>query len=419
MSTSLSHQPPRVVIVGAGFAGLEAARRLNGAPLTVTLLDRHNYHLFPPLLYQVATAGLSPEDIAHPVRAILRKQRNLEFRQTEVTGCDLAKRRIETKTGDIFYDYLVVAPGSTTNFFGLESVANNGFSLKTIDEAVAIRNQVLSMFELAAQETDPDKRRAMLTFVVAGGGPTGVELAGALSELIYKVLIKDYPHLNVKEMARILLLNRGDSLLAPLPEDLREIAADILWHKKVEVRFGVAVTDFDGQSVYIKGGEIIPARTLIWAAGVKASPLVAGLGVPQGTQARALVSPTLQLTDHPEVFVVGDAAHIDEHGNPLPMTAVVALQTGRKAAENILAIVAGRQPEKFVFHDLGSLATIGRNAAVGQLGRVKLKGLIAWLLWTAVHIVRLVGFRNRLFVFWSWFWDYIFYDRSIRLITKE
>lgn len=409
---------PRVAIVGAGFAGLEAARGLAGAAVEVTLIDRHNYHLFQPLLYQVATAGLTPEDIAHPVRAILRRQRNLAFRQAEVTGFDLAAKRVITSTGEVPYDYLLLAAGSDTNYFGLTSVAENGFGLKTIDEAVAVRNHVLGMFEQASQEDDPVKRRTMLTFIVVGGGPTGVELAGALSELVYTVLVKDYPRLDFSE-ARIVLLQATDSLLPNLPQDLRDVTAETLRKKKVEVEFGQTVTGYDGQTITLKNGESLSARSLIWAAGVRASRLVDGLGVSQGSLGRAVVLPTLQLAGHPEVFVAGDAAHIDENGRPLPMTAVVALQSGSKAAGNIQRLLCGQQPETFLFHDLGSLATIGRNAAVGQIGRVKIKGLLAWLLWTVVHIVRLVGFRNRLFVFWSWFWDYILYDRSIRLITRE
>ena len=410
-------EKPRVVIIGAGFAGLEAARNLKDAPVSVVLVDRNNYHLFQPLLYQVATAGLSPEDVAHPVRAILRTQPNLEFRQTEVVNINLSGRTLETRNGNLDYDYLIAAPGGETNFFGLASVAANGYGLKSIEEAITIRNHILRQFETAAMETDADKRRAMLTFVVVGGGPTGVELAGALSELIYTVLAKDYPQLNFKE-TRILLLEATHNLLPVLPENLREVAAETLWQKKVEVRFGTSVTDFDGQIVQLKGGELIPARTLIWGAGVRASSLVDKLGVKQGAQARAVVSGTLQLADHPEVFVVGDAAHIGQD-RPLPMTAVVALQSGAKAAENIKCLLRGENAGEFLFHDLGTLATIGRNAAVGQIGSLKIQGLLAWLLWTFVHIIRLVGFRNRIFVFWTWFWDYIFYDRSIRLITRD
>ena len=417
MSAS-SENKKHVVIIGAGFAGLEAARALAEAPVKITLLDRQNYHLFQPLLYQVATAGLSPEDIAHPVRAILRKQRNLEFRQVEVTDFDVENQAVITSNGAIRYDFLIVACGSTTNYFGLQSVAKNSFGLKSIDEAITIRHHVLRNFELAAQEDNVDVRRAMMTFAVVGGGPTGVELAGAFSELIYTVLKKDYPTLNFKD-ARIILLEASDKVLPAMPEKLREATAEILWQKKVEVRFGGIVTDFDGKTISLKGGEMIPARSLIWAAGVKAADIIDKLGAKQGSLTRAVVTSTLQMENHPEIFVVGDAAHIDENGRPLPMTAVVALQSGRQAAINIVNIIKGQNPAQFVFNDLGTLATIGRNAAVGQIGSLQISGMIAWLLWTFIHIWRLVGFRNRIFVFWRWFWDYIFFDRSVRLITRE
>ncbi|MDF2930303.1 MAG: hypothetical protein K0Q75_2541, partial [Anaerospora sp.] len=327
-------ETPHVVIIGAGFAGLQAARDLDNAPVQVTLIDKQNYHLFQPLLYQVATAGLSPEDIAHPVRAILRGQDNLNFRNTEVIDVKLTEQRLVTKTGELHYDYLIIAAGGTHNFFGLRSVAAHSFGLKTIEEAVSIRNHVLERFELANQENDADKRRAMLTFVVVGGGPTGVESAGALSELFYKVLTKDYPRLNFKEV-RILLLEAGQNLLPAVPEDLQEFTTETLWKKHVEVRFGAMVTDFDGERVTLKGGEIIPAQTLIWAAGVRAAGLIDMLGVNQGSLARAIVTPTLQLSEHPEVFVIGDAAHCEENGKPLPMNALVALQQGSAAASNI------------------------------------------------------------------------------------
>ncbi len=416
--SNLPTKTPHVVIIGAGFAGLEAAKSLDGAPVQVTLIDKQNFHLFQPLLYQVATAGLSPDDIAYPVRAILQNQRNVEFRQAEVTDINVQDHQVTTSTGTVNYDYLIMAAGATHNFFGLTSVEKHGFGMKTILEAISIRNNVLSMFELAAQEPNPDVRRAMLTFVVVGGGPTGVESAGALSELVYKVLTKDYPRLNFKEV-RIMLLEAGNGLLPAMPPDLQEVTASTLWNKKVEVRFGAMVTDYDGTKVTLKGGEIIPARTLIWAAGVRAIKLVEKLGVRQGTLARAVVTPTLQLADHPEVFVIGDAAHCEENGKPLPMIALVALQQGKTAASNIWSLIHGHPLQTFSYHDLGSMATIGRNAAVAKIGWLKMQGLLAWLLWTFVHIIRLAGFRNRVFVFWKWFWDYIFYNRAVRLITRD
>lgn len=416
--TSSPNDKTHVVIIGAGFAGLETARGLNKEEVRITVLDRNNYKLFPPLLYQVATSALSPHDIAYPLRAILRKQSNLEFRQEEVTNVDLGNHTVITKSGELKYDYLVAAPGSDTNFFGLTSVAEHALGMKSIDEAVAIRNHVLHIFELAAQEKDVDKRHAMLTFVVVGGGPTGVELAGSLSELIYSVLDKDYPNINMDE-ARVILLEAGDKLLPALPPDLGSATLEALRRKKIEVYLGMSVTDFDGQHISLKNGKTISSQTLIWGAGVRASMLVEHMGVKLGSQTRAIVSPTLQLPDHPEVFIVGDAAHIDSAGGPLPMTALVALQTGEKAAANIKLLLRGQRTQDFVFHDLGSLAVIGRHAAVGKVAGVEIKGLIAWLLWIAVHIFRLIGIRNRFFVFWAWLWDYVFRDRSMRFIMRE
>src|SRR5947208_4801465 len=283
---------PTVVIVGAGFGGLRAARALRKAPVDVVLLDRHNYHLFQPLLYQVATAGLEPEQIAKPVRAILRGQANFEFRMVEVTGVDFAARRVATDHGPVPYDFLILALGGETNYFGMESILRHGFGLKGVVDAVAIRNHVLRCFERAMLEPDAERRRALLTFVVVGGGPTGVEMAGALSELIRLVLVKDYPRLNIKDV-RVLLLEATDRLLASLPERLREAAAETLWRKHVEVRFGAAVQDADGARVTLKGGEVIPARTLIWAAGAQAVTLTTQLGLATGPPGRVEVTPML------------------------------------------------------------------------------------------------------------------------------
>jgi NADH dehydrogenase len=389
-----------------------------GAPVDVILVDCHNYHLFQPLLYQVATAGLSPDEIAHPVRAILRGQRNLEFRLAEVTTVDLKSRRLTLTTGEVCYDYLILAVGGVTNFFGLESVARHAFGLKDLDDALGIRNHVLKMFELAAQEADPDRRRALLTFVVAGGGPTGVESSGALSELIRLVLSKDYRGVNFKE-ARVLLLEGTDRLLAAFPERLREATAETLWAKKVEVRFGAVVQGFDGERIALKGGEVIPAHTLIWAAGVRAVDLLNGLGVQQGRLGRVVITPTLQIPDHPEAFVIGDAAYLEADGQPLPMMAPVAMQQAEVAAANIRRLAAGQPLVEFVYKNPGSLATIGRNAAVAQISGLQFRGFVAWALWLVVHIIQLIGFRNRLVVLINWAWDYWFYDRAVRLIAPE
>src|SRR5437764_6400810 len=409
---------PTVVIVGAGFGGLRAARALRKAPVDVVLLDRHNYHLFQPLLYQVATAGLEPEQIAKPVRAILRRQPNFEFRMVEVTGVDFATRQVATDRGPVPYDFLILALGGETNYFGLESIVRHGFGLKGVVDAVAIRNHVLRCFERAMLEPDAERRRALLTFVVVGGGPTGVEMAGALSELIRLVLVKDYPRLNIKDV-RVLLLEATDRLLASLPERLREAAAETLWRKHVEVRFGAAVQDADGARVTLKGGEVIPARPLIWAAGAQAVTLTTQLGLATGPQGRVVVTPMLEAPGHAEVFVIGDAAYLEHDGAPLPMMAPVAIQMAETAARNIERRLRGEAPLPFRYKDPGSLATIGRNAAVAYIGGIAFKGFIAWVVWLIVHILQLIGFRNKLFVLMNWAWDYFFYERAARLITKE
>jgi len=407
-----------VVIVGAGFGGLRAARALSRAVVQVVLLDRNNYHLFQPLLYQVATAGLEPEQIAKPVRAILRGQRNFDFRMVEVTGADLAARRLETSAGPLVYDYLILALGGETNFFGLESVARHGLGLKDVGDAVTIRNHVLTTFERAMLETDPARRRARLTFVVVGGGPTGVEMAGALSELIRLVLVKDYPRLNLTDV-RILLLEATDRLLGTFPPKLSAAAAATLWRKHVEVRFGGTVADFDGARVTLKSGEVIPADTVIWAAGVQAAGLAGRLGLPTGRQGRVPVAPTLQVPGHPEVYVVGDAAYVEADGAPLPMVAPVAMQMADTAAGNIQRTLRGQPAQAFRYRDPGSLATMGRNAAVAHLFGIQFTGFVAWVMWLVVHIIQLIGFRNKLFVLLNWAWDYFFYERAVRLITRD
>jgi NADH:quinone reductase (non-electrogenic) len=409
---------PTVVVVGAGFGGLRVARALRRAPVQVVLLDRNNYHLFQPLLYQVATAGLEPEQIAKPVRAILRGQANLDFRMVEVTGADLAARRLETSAGPVSYEHLILALGGETNFFGLDSVARHGFGLKDVNEAVAIRNHVLTCFEQAMLEPDPERRRARLTFVVVGGGPTGVEMAGALSELIRLVLVKDYPRLNIKDV-RVLLLEATDRVLAAMPERLREAAAATLWRKHVEVRFGATVADFDGARVLLKSGEVIPAHTVIWAAGAQASQLGARLGLPTARQGRIVVEPTLRVPGHPEISVIGDAAYLEDGGQPLPMVAPVAMQMADVAARNIAHAIRGELPEAFRYRDPGTLATIGRNAAVARLFGINWTGFPAWVMWLGVHIIQLIGFRNKLFVLLNWAWDYFFYERAVRLISRE
>ncbi|MBM3859472.1 MAG: NAD(P)/FAD-dependent oxidoreductase [Verrucomicrobia bacterium] len=414
----MTEHPPVVAIIGAGFGGLRVARALRDTAVKIVLIDRHNYHLFQPLLYQVATAGLSPMDIAYPVRAIFHNQPNVEFRLAEATGADLAAKTLRLSTGDLPYDYLVLAVGGMTHYFGLDSVAKHAFGLKDVDDAVAIRNHLLKIFELAAQESDTEKRRAMLTFVVAGGGPTGVESAGALSELVRMVLAKDYARLHFNE-ARVVLLEATDRLLANFPESLRKATTETLRHKHVEVRFGAAVSDYDGHRILLKNGDALPTHTLIWAAGIRAASLTCGLGLRQGRQGRIVVTPTLQAPDHPELFVIGDAACLDAGGEPLPMVAPVAMQQAETAAGNIRRMINGQPCVTFIYKDSGSLATIGRHQAVAQLGKLRFSGFVAWVLWLTVHLLQLIGFRNKLMVMINWTWEYWSYDRAIRLITKE
>jgi len=409
---------PRVLIVGAGFGGLRAARVLRRAPVDLLLVDRNNYHLFQPLLYQVATAGLSPDQVAHPVRAIFRKQKNLEFRMVEVRGVDLKDRVLQTDREPLPYDFLILAMGARTDFFGLEDVARLGFGLKDVDDAVKIRNHVLRSLEEAMVEKDTARRRELLTFVVVGGGPTGVETAGALSELTRVVLRKDYPGLD-PNLVRILLLEAADRPLAGMPEDLAEAAVHSLSRKQVEVRLGRQVEGYDGSRVRILGGEEIPARTLIWSAGVDAVELTRTIGTPIARQGRLAVEPSLQLAHHQEVYVIGDAAYLEVDGQPLPMMAPVAIQMGETAARNILRSLCNQNPLPLRYRNPGSLATIGRNSAVAYVHGLKFKGFVAWVVWLVVHLIQLIGFRNKIIVLVNWAWDYFFYERAVRLITPE
>lgn len=407
---------PHIVIVGAGFGGLRAARALANAPVRVTLIDRNNYHLFQPLLYQVATAGISPDEIAHPVRGILRSQKNLEFILSDVRKVDLPGKKLMTDAGEIAFDALILAVGGVTQFFGMESLERNAYGLKNIADATAIRNHLLTMFELANQETDETLRQAMLTFVVVGGGPTGVETAGAISELTRLVLAKDYPNLNTQNV-KVILLEAFDRLLPAFPPDLSANTVEVLKRKHVEVRFNAAVAGFNGKSVSFKNGEELPGHTVIWAAGVKAAPLMGTLGIQAGSLGRVPVAPTLQLADFPYAFVIGDAALLmDADGKPLPMVAPVAMQQAEVAARNAVAVLNEGSLTEFHYKDPGSLATIGRRQAVARLGNFKFRGGFAWLVWLFVHLMQLVGFRNRLLVLINWAWDYLFYDRAVRII---
>jgi NADH dehydrogenase len=410
---------PHVVIIGAGFGGLNVAKRLRNTPLQITLIDKQNYHLFQPLLYQVAIAGLLPSQIAYPLRTIFRNQKNLTFQLGEVTGINFEARYVSMNGSVIAYDSLVIAVGAETNFFGMDSIEQGGFEVKDIQRAVSTRNHLLKMFEQANHEADEEKRRALLTFVVVGGGPTGVETAGALAELINHVMVKDFPDLDLEE-ARVILLEANDHLITPYPHELRHATFDLLRREEVEILLNTKLADFNGQAVTLGDGRQIATHTLIWTAGVKAAPMLDSLGVERAGAGRVRVTPTLQLPHHPDVFVIGDAAYLlNGNGQPLPMLSTVAVQQGQVTARNILRIINGKEVEPFHYKDPGLLATIGRNAAVAHIWGASFSGFIAWLIWVFLHIYRLIGFRNRILVFVNWAWDYIFYENQIRLITRE
>ena len=408
---------PRVVIAGAGFGGLTCARALKHAPVDILLVDRRNYHLFTPLLYQVASALLDPGEVARPVRELIRPLDNADFRQADVTGADFKSRLLLTDRGSIPYDYLVLATGSQSEYFGNQSLARHAFGLKDLDEGLALRNRVLSQFEASRWVADAGRRRVMLTFAVVGGGPTGVELAGSLSELIRLVLRKDYRDLDLGEV-RVLLLEAADSLLAAFTPRLRESARKALEKKSVEVIFGARVEEVTATSIKLAGGREIAAGTIVWTAGVRASDIGSALGVSLGRQARIEVDPTLQVRGHPTVFVIGDLAGPVEDGAPLPMLIPVAMQQGRHVARTIADLVENGGASAFRYKDPGIMATIGRKSAVAQLGRVHLSGFLGWLMWLGVHLVNVISFRSRIFVLVNWAWDYLFYDRPIRLIVR-
>ncbi|MBE7432754.1 MAG: NAD(P)/FAD-dependent oxidoreductase [Anaerolineales bacterium] len=416
MNTS---QKPHVVVIGAGFAGLETARGLAKAPVRVTLIDKNNHHLFQPLLYQVAIAGLLPSQIAQPVRTIFRRQKNLAFQMGEVTEINLEQKFVKLNGSVIGYDYIVIAAGARTNFFGFDTLEKHGLQLKDIETAVRTRNHLLSMFEQASFEGDVEKRKAMLTFVIVGGGPTGLETAGALAELIMHVMRKDYPRLDLKE-ARVILLEAAASLIASYPDELRQAALRLLKSKNVDVRLNTKMVDFNGQRAILGDGSVIETQTLIWTAGAKTAEIVDSLPAERGNMGRIRVNPSLNLPRFPEAFVIGDAAFVtDEHDQPLPMLSTVAIQQGQAAAKNIRLKVNGKEPMAFHYKDPGLLATVGRNAAVARIFGISFSGFIAWVIWVFLHIYRIIGFRNRLIVMFNWAWDYFFYDNQVRLITRE
>lgn len=405
----------RVVVVGAGFGGLWAARNLARYPVEVLLVDRNNYHTFLPLLYQVAAAELQPEDIAHPVRSLLRGYPNARFLVGEAQGLDLASKSLEVDGQRIHYDYLILATGSTSYFFGVEGAAENSFSLKTLQEAITLRSHILTQFEKASEEQNKEVRQRLLTFSIVGGGPTGVEFAGALAELIQGSFRKDYPQLDFREV-RVILLEALDSLLPGLPTGLWKYAQRRLEKMGVEVRLGAKVAEISNENLRLGDGTIIPTATVIWTAGVRGDPAAQTWGLPTAKNGQVAVFSTLQVPGYPEIYVVGDLALVAEEGRPLPMIAPLAIQEGVTAASNIGRQIAGLEPITFRYRDRGTMVTIGRNAAVANLFSWSFTGFPAWLVWLSVHLFNLIGFRNRLLVLINWAWDYFLYERAVRLI---
>ena len=412
---------PHVVILGGGFGGLDAARTLAGAPVRVTLIDRHNYHLFQPLLYQVATASLSPGDVASPIRWVLRRQKNVKVLLADVLGIDVAARTVKldpaTHDPSCSYDYLIVTTGAAHAYFGHPEWVARAPGLKTLDDALEIRRRVLIAFEAAERETDEAARRRLLTFVIVGGGPTGVELAGALAEIARQTLRQDFRSIH-PETSRILLVEGAPHLLGAFPQKLRDAARRSLERLGVEVRTSALVTSVDDEGVRI-GDQCIAAETVLWAAGVAASPIAASLGARLDRAGRVLAEPTLAVPGLPNVFVAGDICALQQDGAWLPGVAQVAKQGGAHAARNVLRLISGEPLIQFRYRDYGSMATIGRGSAVADIGPLKVSGLIAWLIWLFIHIFWLIGFRNRIAVLSEWAWSYVTMQRRVRLITGE
>jgi NADH:ubiquinone reductase (H+-translocating) len=409
----------RVVIVGAGFGGLATVRGLADADVDVTLVDRNNFHTFLPLLYQVATSGLNAADVAHPVRAIVQRQANVDVRHGTVLGLDEDQRLVRLDAEPpVPYDHLVLAVGSASNDFGIPGVADHAYPLYTLDDAARLRNRVLERFEAAAREPALIDDGA-ITFAIVGGGPTGVETAGAMAELFDKVLRDDFKHLPV-ERARVVLVEMADSLLTPFGRRSRQHALDALRRRGVEVRLSTAVEEVHADGVVLEGGERIPAQTLVWAAGVKANPLAEALGFELGPGGRIEVGRDLSVPGHDGVWAIGDLAHTPGaagDGDPAPQLAPAAMQMGALVARNIGRRIAGEPTEPFHYRDKGTMATIGRRSAVAELPRLPtLVGTVAWLAWLVLHLLMLIGFRNRLSVLVNWAWNYLTWDRGPRLI---
>lgn len=415
MKNSNSRTRPKIVIIGAGFGGLWAARTLAGQPVDAALIDRNNYHTFLALLYQVAAAELNAEDIAYPVRSVFWKKPNVEFVLAHARRIDPQNRLIETDGGTIPYDYLILATGSVTATFGVPGVQEHAYFLKTLEEAVALKNHIICCFEKATAEPDTEKRRALLTFVIVGGGATGVEYSGALTELIHGPLRKDYPGIDFSEV-RLILLEAAGHLVSNMPPDIREYTAGQLRRMGVDVRFNDFVSGITPDRVEIKDADNIASNTVVWTAGVRGEDLAGASALGVTGDNCVPVQETLQIPNYPEIYVIGDLAAIGEAKARLPMVAQVAIQSGVAAARNVLRTIEGKAQEPFRYHDRGSMITIGRKAAGVAIGKRTFKGLIAWLMWLVIHLANLIGFRNRVMVLVSWAWDYLLYERAVRYV---
>ena len=406
---------PRIVVAGGGFAGLWAVRRLAGEPVDVVLLDTNNYHTFVPLLYQVATADLGPAEVAYPIRSIFRGARNVEFRMAEVESLDPGRQEVVTDVERVPYDHLLLAIGSRSNFLGIEGAGEHSFPLKEMSEAIPLRHHIFSRFERAIYERDPERRRAQLTFTIVGGGPTGVEFAGALAELVHGPLRKDYPTLDMGEV-RIVLLEAMDRLLLGMDPKLGAYARDRLERRGVEVRTGAFVSRVEADRVHLENGEPVDTGTIVWSAGVQGPEGPEAWGLPVGKGGKVEVEETLQVPGHPEILVAGDLAYMEQEGEPLPAVAPVAIQQGKHAGDNLARLAQGRPAVPFRFEDPGMLAVIGRNTAVAEVAGRSFTGFVAWVLWSAIHIAKLIGFRNRAMVLIQWAWNYFSGGRDVRLI---
>ena len=410
---------PHVVILGAGFGGIKAAQLLAKEDVDVTIVDKHNYHLFQPLLYQVSTSILSEDEISYPIRAFFQKNDNIDFFMAEATGFDPTNNVVKTTHGDVTYDYLIIATGATTNYFGMKSVEEHSYPMKTLRESTLLRNHLIRTFERASRvENDAELKKALMTIIVVGGGPTGIEEAGAISELVHSAMKKDYHNLDMNDVD-IKLIEATDKVLPMMPEALRNNTVDVLRKKGVDVRLKTAVQDYDGEYITLKHDdkvEKIRTRTVIWAAGVKAQPVVAKLGAEVDRAGRVIVEKTTQVKGFPAIYAIGDSAHFEQDGRPLPTIAPAAYEAAETTVKNIMHVIRGEAQETFVYKDLGSMATIGAGDAVMFKGVMKSKGLFAWIAWMAVHVLRLAGPLTNVTVVFKWVMNYFFGVRMARII---